>query len=58
MSFNCCHCGTNAFKLITETDGHVTATCTKCGGVTPFEKSAMAEAPSQQTMQMRHATAL
>ena len=58
MIFNCHHCGINAFKLITGTDGHVTATCTKCGGVTPFEKSTMAEALSREATQMRDAAAM
>jgi transcription elongation factor Elf1 len=55
MGFNCRHCGTNAFKLVTETAGHVTATCTRCGGATPFQKSAMAEEPSQEPAQMHQA---
>jgi uncharacterized Zn finger protein len=41
MKFQCPHCRSNAFRLLTDAGGESQAECLDCGRVSPFTVSAM-----------------
>ena len=47
MKFQCPHCRSNAFRLVTDASGESQAECLDCGRVSPFTISAMLDASRQ-----------